>query len=408
MYTAITSAINHPDAINPYHGLFNHRIVRSLSEAGVSIDAVSPRPFAPPVGPYSSYATLPETEDWGTYTVHHPRFWYLLPKRLFYGASGDSYARRIPAYVERTFERPDVVHACHIYPDGYGMLPYVREHDLPLFVVSHGDLLNNFERQPPGVADRIRETLSAAAGVCCVSDALAERARTLTDPSKVTTVPIGADPEEFPVDQRARLREELDIPPEATVVLFVGEFSERKGIPEIAELLSRVRLDDAVFAFVGHGGDLEADLKRAVADSDYPSRYVYTGVTSLALRRWFAVADLLLLPSRAEGRPTVIYEAMASETAVLASDVGGVSEQVVDGETGAVIPPGDVDALADAVTSLVGDPDRLARMGEAGLERLEAQRWTWADHANRVRDLHRAAIERRGDRTATPRRCEGR
>lgn len=392
MYSLLASAINHPDAINPYQGLFNHRIIRSLCEADTSLRVVSPRPFAPPIGPYSAYASLPATEDWGSYTVHHPRFWYLLPKRLFYGISGDSYARRVPPYVERAFDVPDVVHACHVYPDGYGMLPYVRKHDRPLFVVSHGKLLNSFEEHPFGVADRIRETLEAATGVLCVSDALAEKARTLTDPSKVTTVPIGADPEEFPTDQRARLRRELDIDPDATLVLFVGQFSERKGVPEIIELLPDLELENTVFAFIGPGGELETDLKRAVAASEYSNRYIYTGVTSLALRRWFAIADLLLLPSHAEGRPTVIYEAMASETAVLASDVDGIPEQVVDGETGVLLPPGDVDALGAALSSLSNDRDRLRRMGEAGHERLREQGWTWADHASRVQELHRAAI----------------
>jgi len=117
---------------------------------------VSPRPFAPPVGPYSEYASLPDIEDWGTYTVHHPRFWYLLPKRLLYGLSGNSYANRIPKYVEREFEVPDLVHACHIYPDGYGMLPYVREHDLPLFVMAHGKLIRSLGNHPPGVSEKIR------------------------------------------------------------------------------------------------------------------------------------------------------------------------------------------------------------------------------------------------------------
>lgn len=393
MYSVLASAVNHPDAINPYQGLFNHRIIRSLSESGVSLDAVSPRPFAPPVGPYSSYATLPDRAEWGPYTVHYPRFWYLLPKRLFYGVSGDSYAKRIPSYVERTFDVPDVVHACHIYPDGYGMLPYVREHELPLFVVAHGALLNDFERRPSGVADRIQETLTAASGVLCVSDALAETARALTDPTKVTTVPIGADPEEFPVERRAQVRADLDVGPETTLVLFVGEFCERKGIPEIIELLGTVDLEDTVFGFVGHGGDLETDLRRAVADSDAPDARVATGVSSSELQRWFVAADLLLLPSHAEGRPTVIYEAMASETAVLASDVGGVSEQVVDGETGVLLPPGDVDALTIALTALTSDLDRLRRMGEAGHDRLRDRDWTWSGHADRVRALHRGSIE---------------
>lgn len=393
MYSAIASALNHPDAIAPYRSLFNRRILKSLAEAGTQLDVVSPRPFAPPVGPYSEYASLPEVEDWGQYMVHHPRFWYLIPKRWFYGTSGESFSRRVPPYLDRTFEVPDVVHACHIYIDGYGMLPYVREHDVPLFVVGHGTILNTLEDHSRTVQDKIRETLDEATGVLCVSDALSEKASRLTDGSKVSTVPIGADPEQFPVDQEAAIRRELDIPPEATVVLFVGQFIERKGLGEILELLPDLDLEDTVFVFVGHGGDMEEELRQTIAESKYLNRYVYTGLYPLALRRWFAVADLLLLPSHTEGRPTVIYEAMASRTAVLASSVGGIPEQVVDGETGVLLPPKDADALEDALRALTADRERLTAMGERGHERLVEKNWTWAGHAERVQRLHREAIE---------------
>lgn len=395
MYSAVAGAINHPDALNPYQALFNYRMLDSLSEAGVNLEVVSPRPFAPPVGPYSSYRSIPTQEQWGAYTVHHPRFWYLLPKRLLYAASGNSYAHRVPPYIERELDPPDVIHGCHIYPDGYGLLPYAQTHDVPLFVVAHGKLLNNFDSLPPKVGGKVQETLDAAAGVFCVSEALETKAAQYTDSSKVTTVPIGADPENFPVDSQSRLRAELDIDPDATVVLFVGQFTERKGIEELAAVLPDLDVDSTEFVFIGHGGDLEADLKRAVADSDFSNRHIYTGVTSLALRRWHAIADLLVLPSHAEGRPTVIYEAMASETAVLASDVDGIPEQVADGETGVLIPPKDPVTLRASLETLTADRDRLREMGAAGLERLRKNGWTWTSHADRVTELHRAALEER-------------
>lgn len=393
MYSVTAGAINHPDSLNPYVGLFNYRSLKSLAEAGIAVSVVSPRPFAPPMGPYSEYGTIPRIENWGPYTVHHPRFWYLLPKRLLYGLSGRSYARRVPAYVESELDRPDVVHACHIYPDGYGFLPYVERHDIPLFVVSHGNLLNSFGNHPPGVSSKIRETLEAAAGVLCVSEALASRARSIADPSTVETVPIGANPDNFPVEQRQQLRRELDIAPDATLVLFVGEFTARKGIGDLIELLPDLDLADTEFVFVGHGGDMEEDLKQAVAESQYSLRRVYSGISTLALRQWFAVADLLVLPSYEEGRPTVIYEAMASETAVLATDVGGVGEQVLDGTTGSLIQPGDVEDLEARLTSLVDSDEDLERMGAAGLRRLRDRGWTWDDHASRVQELHRNAID---------------
>lgn len=390
--SVLASAVNHPDAVNPYIGLFNHRIVRSLRDAEMSVDVVSPRPFAPPFGPKSEYAALPESEDWGEYDVHHPRFWYLLPKRFFYGKAGDSFAARVPRYVEDTFEVPDVVQACHIYLDGYGMLPYCRAHDVPLFVISHGHFLNEYESLPVGVRARVDETLEASAKVLCVSDALADKATSHVSDEKVETVPIGASPGRYPVNRKRQLREELSIDPDATVALFVGEFCERKGIPELVDVLPRLSLPDTEFVFVGHGGPMRWDLQEALVESEFTDRHVYTGITSMALRRWLTVADLLVLPSRSEGRPTVIYEAMAAETAVLGTDIGGVTEQVSDGETGVIIPPEAPRRLADALTALLRDPNRLDSMGQRGKDRLVEQGWTWTAYAQRVESLYRDAL----------------
>jgi glycosyltransferase involved in cell wall biosynthesis len=84
-------------------------------------------------------------------------------------------------------------------------------------------------------------------------------------------------------------------------------------------------------------------------------------------------ADLLVLPSFAEGVPVVLMEAMASRIPVIASRVAGVPELVEDGVSGFVIPPGDLETLTGRLGTLLGDPDLRARMGEAGRARVEAE-----------------------------------
>lgn len=392
-YRVLAATTNHPDSIHPYRGLFNHRSLRALADTGASVKAVSPRPFAPPIGPYSELGDVPEVETQGPYDVFHPRFLYMLPKRLFYGLSGESYRRRVPEYVERKFPTPDVVHAGHIYLDGYGILPYCRRHDLPLFVTAWGTILNEFDSHPESVQSKIRETLTAATRVLCVSEALVEEATRFVPESKVSLLSAGADPGRFPVENRESIRDELGIPRDATVVLYCGHFTEKKGVRDLMEILGDLSLPDTYFVFVGHGGDLRADLQSAVLDSPFRDRSrIFWKMSPLALRRWFAVSDLLVLPSHSEGRPTVVYEAMASETAVLASSTGGIPEQVADGETGALHPPRDTEALRSELQRLADDRPALRRMGERGRERLVEQGWTWDQHAERLERLHKQAI----------------
>lgn len=387
MYNLLASAFNHPNDAQPYRSLFNERSLQALS-SHANIDVISPRPFAPPIGPYAEYGTLPRVESWGAYEIHRPRFWYLVPKRLFYGLSGRSFANRIPPYIEDHFEVPDVVHACHIYLDGYGLLPYVRKHDIPLFLFAHGSIINTFEHQPESVRSKVIETLDEATGIFAVSDALASKTRTLTDPEKISTVALGADPSNFPIERSSEIRKEMNIAEDSTVVLFVGQFIERKGIPELLEVVPSFEYPTVEFVFVGHGGDLRGEVNRVVSETDRPQDRIKWQLSTEELRQIFSIADLLVLPSYNEGRPTVIYEAMASETAVLASHVGGIPEQVADGETGLLVPPGDIEALEAAIRELTTDRDRLDAMGDRGRERLIEKGWTWNEHARRVRDRH--------------------
>jgi glycosyltransferase involved in cell wall biosynthesis len=393
MYQAVVSAMNHPDPYNPYLGLFNARSFASLDAQGVDLDVVSPRPKAPPVGPYSEYGRIPAAHDYGPYDVAYPRFAYLLPQKLFkYTLSSRSIRKMLPTYLEENVDTPDICHAGHIHYDGYGLVPYCKKHDIPLTVMGRGKILNNYHDLATVSQRKIRETLAYADGILCVSDSLAQIAGDIVDESKVTVLPNGADPSRYPTENEPQIRAELGIDPETTVVLFCGGYTERKGIHEIREAIDGVHDEDLHMVFVGHYGDLRNDLVESLQSSPIDSYQVLWEVPPLALRRWFAVADIFMLPSHAEGRPNTVYESMASETAVVASEVSGIPEQVVDGESGVLIPPKDPEALTTALNELVEDSNRRDRLAANGTQRLVSKGWTWEAHGERLADIHRSIL----------------
>ncbi|MBO4248891.1 glycosyltransferase family 4 protein [Halomicrobium sp. IBSBa] len=393
-YRLLACSRAHPSAINPYKGLFNRRSLSSLAQyCPVDLDVIAPVPRAPPIGPYSNYRNMPSVEYSREYEVHHPRFFYPLPKRLFkYTVASKSFTRSVTNYANDTLAIPDIIHAGHIYFDGYGVLQYCKQHDIPLTVMGRGHLLNNYNSLPRSAKKKVNKTLDYCSRVCCVSEALSDIARDLTDEKKVTLLAEGTDPNRYPTGNAESIRHELDIPEENAVVLFVGSFNKNKGIKEITEILPTLEIADLTVVFVGHHGDLRWEVERAMNQSSVDVRS-YWKLSPLALRRLYAVADLLLLPSYSEGRPSVIYEAMASETAVFASDIGGIREQVANGTTGTLIPPGDPETLRERLTAMVSDRDSLAEMGKAGLDRLQENGWTWKRHAEQLYDIHRSIIE---------------
>ena len=391
-YRVLGCCIHHQSHALPVRSPFNHRSFDALNRTAAELDLVVPTPFAPPVGPYSEYARVPQTERWGTYVAHYPRFLYMLPKRHFYHVSGDSLQKRVTRYVERTFETPhDVVHVSDIYLDGYGMLEYCRRHDRPLVVNSHAVDLHNYETFTDGAKRRLRETIEYASRILVVSDELASVARRFAPDEKVTTVPIGEDPANFPTDQRAAIRDELGIDPETKVLLSVGAYTKEKGIRELVAAVDGLDREDVLLVTVGHEGDLRWWLLDRLGELRQPARSFWR-LDPVALRRWQIAADALVHPSWREGRPTVIYEAMAAKTPVVASNVGGIPEMVVDGETGVLVAPHDAEGLSHVLDELLDDPERLRAMGAAGHRRLLDKEWTWQRHAERLTEIHRTVM----------------
>ena len=392
-YRVLGCAAEHPNHIFQVRTPFNHRSFDALNATGVDLDVVSPTPFAPPIGPYSEYRHIPKTEQWGSYRVHYPRFVYMLPKRYFYHVSGNSARKRVKSYVERTFETPhDVVQACGFYLDGYAALSYCREHDIPLVALSHAGDLKNFDRFNDTVQSHIRETIEYCSAVLTVSDELADVARRFAPASKVSTLPIGEDPDKYPTDRREAIRRELGIAPETKLLLFIGRFEEEKGVRELAAALDGLERDDVVVAAVGHGGALRWWFLDRLGEIRHPA-HAYWELDPIAVRRLHVAADLFVLPSHFEARPTVIYEAMAAKTPVLASNVGGIPEMIVDGETGILISPHDAEKLGKTLDYLLDDPERLREMGAAGHQRLLDQGWTWQRHAERLTGIHREVMD---------------
>src|SRR4029079_18760708 len=101
-----------------------------------------------------------------------------------------------------------------------------------------------------------------------------------------------------------------------------------------------------------------------------------------------AASDAFILPSLWEGRPIALREAMASALPVVATDVSGTHDAMVNGTTGWVVPPGDAEALACAIDELLGDPVRSAEIGLAALARV-SERFGAKVQAERLAELFR-------------------
>lgn len=150
-------------------------------------------------------------------------------------------------------------------------------------------------------------------------------------------------------------------------IVMIGSLSHEKD-PALA-LEAMVAVEDSVIRFVG-SGPLELELREQAEVLGIADRVSFAGSVE-DVRYYFAWADVLLLTSLTEGLPGVILEAAASSLPSVAVDVGGVSEAVVDGETGLVVSR-NVDEIAGALSTLRDNRERLRTMGEAARNRIRS------------------------------------
>jgi glycosyltransferase involved in cell wall biosynthesis len=157
-----------------------------------------------------------------------------------------------------------------------------------------------------------------------------------------------------------------------TVIGFVGRFVRDKGIRELVEAFrTRSKTDPKLrLLLVGDfesGDPVEPEVQRYIESN--PS-IVRTGfVTDTA--PYFALMDMLALPTYREGFPVAPLEAQASGIPVITTTATGAVDSVIDGVTGILVPVGDSEALAGAIEKLLCDPDLRSRMGQAGRARVE-------------------------------------
>jgi glycosyltransferase involved in cell wall biosynthesis len=168
------------------------------------------------------------------------------------------------------------------------------------------------------------------------------------------------------------LRDELGIKAGRIAIGIIGVFDRCKGHIYLFEALKQLVTegrDNIVCLVIGDGRERD-DLKKYVVTSGMEDNVVFLGYRD-DVQKLLKVIDIVVIPSLQESFPRVALEAMAMKLPVIATEVGGLPEAVVNGRTGIIIPAGDSGALSEAVKCLADNPGLRNDMGSAGRKRVE-------------------------------------
>ncbi len=179
---------------------------------------------------------------------------------------------------------------------------------------------------------------------------------------------------------------------EALRIVSVGRLAEPKDFSTLVTAFARLPAGTARLRLVGDG-PLRGPLELQIADLGLDGSLEFAGEVA-DVGPFLDEADVFVLSSRSEGMPLSVLEAMAAGLPVIASDVGGLREVVVEGETGFLVPPGDPGALAARLASLAGDSDLLELLGDGGRRRAE-EHFSLPRWRERHIDLYRSLLDGR-------------
>ncbi len=307
----------------------------------------------------------------------------------------------------------DVVH-CHTWYTHLGGIIAKLNYGLPLVLTVHSlEPLRPWKREQLGGGYEFscwveRTAMEMADAVVAVSRETKEDVLRLydVDERKIHIIYNGIDPEEYrPTASRATLSEQ-GIDPKTPFVLFVGRIARQKGI---VHLVNAIKYFDPGFQVVLCAGapdtaEIAAEMKAAVEAAQRERTgviWIEQMLDKAKVIELYAHAAIFCCPSIYEPFGIINLEAMACETAVVASAVGGIKEVVVDGETGFLVPLEQMQAspyepvhpdrfardLAARINQLMAQPDLRARFGRAGRQRA-ADRFSWAAIAKQTLQLY--------------------
>jgi len=281
----------------------------------------------------------------------------------------------------------DIAHVSFdIPPSPWSALRYVNKNKVPLVLTYHGDLIEGYG----GVLRRIgvrgfnkcitKKLLSQADVIISPSKNNIQESKFLCDfTEKIHILPNGININDFhTVHSKVYCRNKLGIPHERKIILFVGYLSPHKG-PEI--LLNSMPLilkeiSDAELIFVGDGvlkNYLEKKTKKLGINNNV--RFV-GGVWDDSVKSiYYKSADLLAVPSLSESFGIVNLEAMASGIPIIASNVGGIPDLVTNGKNGFLVPPNDINMMADTIIYLLNNDHERKKLGNAGTEIVKDYSW---------------------------------
>jgi len=290
--------------------------------------------------------------------------------------------------------RINLIHCHWIVPQGFFVSLLNAVTGVPFLLTALGGDVYAFPNNP--IARYIKRFALSRSKACAVNSlSVRESLQAIHPEGNYPYLPNGVDEKVFrPERHDPGLKSKLGI--EGPFLLGVGRFAEKKGFRYLIDAMPEILAEEpsAHLVLVGFGPE-ETALKQQVQKLGLEGKVIFPGPKSgEELAGYYATADIFIGPSviaesgDTEGQGVVFLEALASKTAVVASEVGGIVDMIKDGETGLTVPQKDSPALAEKIIALCKNPELKQKLAENG-RRLVEENYSWDAIAEKYLELYR-------------------
>ncbi len=358
--------------------VFVEKLARALNER-CDLRISVPVPWVPPLkapAAYEKYRGIPRRDELDGLPVVHPR--YLVTPGVARSLHGFFMFLSLLAHHWRCIarQRPDVIFGVWAYPDGLANLLTGKLFSIPVVIACRGSDINYLTRHRLH-RRLIRWTLNNADRVLSVSEALKREIVALGVPDeKVVVTPNGVEREKFKMISKRSAQRSLALTTGPRYIVSVSRLSREKGLDILVRAFARLSNRNAHLLLVGEGRERQ-NLENLCAQLGVADRVTLVGDRpNDEIPLWLNAADLFVLPSRTEGWPNVLMEAMACGKPAVGTRVGGIPEIISSPRLGIVAPAENPDALAEAID------DALLRFWDAAEIRQHIIQRDWGTVAD--------------------------
>lgn len=386
---------------DPPEGIFVHRQIVNLVRQGVRCRVLTFRPAPPGVPPlFAEFAGWRYGLQWlgrdraldGVPVEHvfYPQPWKrgadLIP------IIGNVLARHIEA--DPSFVETDVIYAHWLWRGGAAALELRERFGWPVAAIARGSDMHWWQEVHPHCRPHVKRVIRQADLVLANCHGLRRSAEKMVPEAEgqINVIYNGCDTGLFrPAEDKAAVRRTLGLPEDERLLLFCGSVIERKGVRELADAWRCFAVAHLEWRLVVVGRLADEHLLRYLRRAASKRIILVGQIPAAQVPQYMQAADAYVQPSRLEGLANATMEAMASALPVVATDTGGQSEAITNGETGRLVPPNNAKALCQALAAVAASPRKAQRMAVSARAKIltdfDAQR-----HAGRLKAvLQRAA-----------------